>query len=59
MFWVSSYQNAYIAKLSFSLTILPSFPRSARAGSNTGISQEYLLIFYILNESILDLKVSQ
>ena len=35
MFWLNFYQIAYIAKLSFSLTILPSFPRIAKAESNT------------------------
>ena len=35
MFWLNFYQIAYIAIPSFSLTISPSFPRSARAESNT------------------------
>ena len=56
MFWINFYRIAYIAKLSFSLTTSPSFPGSARAESNT---EESLLIFYILNESISELKVNR
>ena len=57
MFWLNFYQIAYIAKLSFSLTISPSFPRTLE--KNLTLSQESLLIFYIPNENISELNVSR
>ena len=62
MFWLNFYQITYIAKLIvFFPTISPSFPRSARAQSNTesGIFTNTLHAnSYVTNKSISELKVN-
>ena len=62
MFWLNFYQTTYIAKLIvFSLTISPSFPRRARAESNTksGIFTNILYSnSFVKSENVSELKVN-
>ena len=58
MFWLNLCQIAYIAKLIVFLSLCPLlFPVVLE--QNLILSQESLLIFYIPNESISELKVSR
>ena len=57
MFWLNFYQIAYIDKL----IVFPSLYRllfPVALEQNLTVSQESLLIFYIPNESISELKVN-
>ena len=55
MFWLNFYQIAYIAKLIVFLSLYPLlFPVALE--QNLILSQEFLLIFYIPNESISGVK---
>ena len=51
MFWLNFYQIAYIVKLVVFLSLYPLLLPVALE-RNLILSQESLLIFYILNESI-------
>ena len=55
MFWLNFYQIAYIDKLIVFIYRL-LFPIALE--QNLTVSQESLLIFYIPNESISELKVN-
>ena len=58
MFWLNLSQIAYIAKLIVFLSLCPLlFPVVLE--QNLILSQESLLIFYIPNESISELKVNR
>ena len=58
MFWLNLCQIAYIAKLIVFLSLCPLlFPVVLE--QNLILSQESLLIFYIPNESISELKVNR
>ena len=57
MFWLNFYRIAYIDKL----IVFPSLYRllfPVALEQNLTVSQESLLIFYIPNESISELKVN-
>ena len=57
MFWFNFYQIAYIAKLTVFLSLYPLLIPVALE-QNLILSQESLLISYIPNESISELKVN-
>ena len=57
MFWLNFYQIAYFAKLIVFLSLYPLlFP--AALEQNLILGQESLLIFYIPNENVSELKVN-
>ena len=57
MFWLNFYRMTYIAKLIVFLSLYPFlFPVALE--QNLKLSQESLLIFYIPNENISELKVN-
>ena len=61
MFCLNFYQIAYIAKLSFFLTVSPSSLQSPRAESNTEseiFTNTLHFNFFVKNESISDLNVN-
>ena len=57
MFWLNSYQIAYIAKLAVFLSLYPLLFHVALE-QNLILSQESFLIFYNRNESISELNVN-